>query len=82
MISNHAALFSSFYATEKSRVAKRPVFPAFSHFAELFQNVCLVVFRVFLDRPIGMSRFPGSYAFFSEIFFPDFRFVGNIRGCH
>jgi hypothetical protein len=64
----------------KSRETNRPVSPAFSHFAELFQNISLVVFRVFLERPIGMSRFPGSFAVFWEIVFPDFRFVWSIWG--
>jgi hypothetical protein len=66
---------------KKSRVTERLVFSAFSHFAELFQNISLVVFRVFLERPIGMSRFPESYAVFSEIVFPDFRFVWSMWGC-
>ena len=63
-------------------MTKSLAFPAFSHFVDFFQNIYLVVFRVFLDRPIGMSRFPVSYAVFSEIFFPDFRFVWSMRGCH
>jgi hypothetical protein len=55
-------------------------FSAFSHFAELFQNISLVVFRFFLERPIGKPRFPESFAVFSEIVFPDFRFVWSIVG--
>jgi hypothetical protein len=53
---------------EKSRVTKRLVFPAFSHFADFLQNIYLGVFRVFLersDREISFSRelrgFFGNY---------------------
>jgi hypothetical protein len=69
--------FSRF--VESPLVEKEPFSRGFSNRREYFQNIYLGVFRVFLERPIGRPRFPESYAVFSEIFFPDFRFVWSLR---